>query len=109
MGVSRTVGFPSAAISSSLFTARCVLKPLGLSASRGAFEPITRSISSPRSTAFEALLARPEIQVLREEQSRYIQVESFITGKEYALEGLLIELAASTISKCRPIQARSLQ
>jgi hypothetical protein len=30
-----------------------------------------------------------DVQILREEQNRYIQVESFIAGREFALEGLL--------------------
>lgn len=67
----------------------CVLKPLGLSASRGV---IRASNSAEFVAAFhriKALLARPEIQVLRDEQNRYIQVESFIAGQEFAVEGVL--------------------
>src|SRR5436190_8850996 len=67
----------------------CVLKPLGLSASRGvirADDPAAFVVAFRR---IEALLARPEIQVMREEQNRYLQVESFIAGKEYAVEGVL--------------------
>jgi len=76
----------------------CVLKPLGLSASRGvirANNPVDFVAAFHR---IGALLARPEIQVLREEQNRYIQVESFIAGKEYALEGVLIEGRLRTLA-----------
>src|SRR5207248_2929425 len=67
----------------------CVLKPLGLSASRGvirANDPAEFSVAFRR---IEALLDRREIQILRDEQNQYIQVESFIEGQEYALEGVL--------------------
>ena len=69
----------------------CVLKPLGLSASRGVIRADDPAEFVAAFRRIEALLARPEIQVLREEQNRYIQVESFIEGKEYAVEGVLTE------------------
>lgn len=67
----------------------CVLKPLGLSGSRGVIraDDVAEFIA-----AFErirAILDGVDIQILREEQNRYIQVESFIEGREFALEGLL--------------------
>lgn len=67
----------------------CVLKPTGLSASRGV---IRANDSAEFVAAFERiklLLERPEILALRDEQNRYVQVESYIEGREYALEGLL--------------------
>lgn len=67
----------------------CVLKPLGLSGSRG----VIRANNIPEFVAsfarIRALLESVEIAVMREEQNRYIQVESFIDGREFALEGLL--------------------
>jgi biotin carboxylase len=67
----------------------CVLKPLALSASQG----VIRANNSEEFTqAFErirALLESPDVQILREETSRFIQVEAFIDGKEIALEGLV--------------------
>jgi biotin carboxylase len=67
----------------------CVLKPLGLSASRG----VIRADDSAQFTAafrrIEALLSRPEIRAMRDEQNRYLQVESFIAGREFAIEGVL--------------------
>jgi hypothetical protein len=67
----------------------CVLKPLGLSASRGVIRA-----NNPREfvAAFrriETLLHDPDILRLREEQDRFLQVESFIEGREFALEGIL--------------------
>src|SRR5712691_7675946 len=52
----------------------CVLKPLGLSASRGvirANDPLEFVAAFRR---IETLLARPEIRMMRDEQNRYIQV-----------------------------------
>jgi biotin carboxylase len=67
----------------------CVLKPLGLSASRG----VIRANSVQEFTAafrrIENLLADPDIARLHEDQDRFLQVESFIAGREFALEGIL--------------------
>jgi hypothetical protein len=67
----------------------CVVKPLGLSGSRG----VIRADDEPRFLeAFERirrLLATLEIRMQRDEQDRYIQVEEFIPGREFALEGLV--------------------
>jgi biotin carboxylase len=67
----------------------CVLKPLGLAGSRG----VIRANSPARFLeAFERiakLLHDPDILRLRDDQDRYVQVESFIPGREYALEGIL--------------------
>jgi biotin carboxylase len=67
----------------------CVLKPLGLSASRGVIRANNPAEFAAAFRRIEALLARPEIRVMRDEQNRYIQVESFIAGREYAIEGVL--------------------
>jgi hypothetical protein len=67
----------------------CVLKPLGLSASRGVIRvdnPAEFIIAFRR---IENLLADPDIARLHEDQDRFLQVESFIEGREFALEGLL--------------------
>jgi biotin carboxylase len=69
----------------------CVLKPLGLSASRGVIRA-----NDPREfiAAFRriaALLADPDIARLHEDQNRFIQVERFIDGREFALEGILLD------------------
>jgi biotin carboxylase len=67
----------------------CVLKPLGLSASRGVIRADNPAEFVAAFQRIEALLARPEIQVQREAHNRYIQVESFIAGQEFAIEGVL--------------------
>jgi biotin carboxylase len=59
----------------------CVLKPLGMSGSRGV---IRANDPAEFVAAFRRIAA-----LLRDDRSRYVQVESFIEGREYALEGLL--------------------
>jgi biotin carboxylase len=76
----------------------CVLKPLGLSASRGvirANDPVEFLAAFRR---IEALLARPDIRMMRDEQNRYIQVESFVEGREYAIEGVLTDGRLQTLA-----------
>jgi len=76
----------------------CVLKPIGLSASRGVIRANDPAEFVAAFRRIEALLSRPEILVLREEQNRYIQVESFIEGQEYAVEGALTDGRLKTLA-----------
>jgi biotin carboxylase len=67
----------------------CVLKPLSLSGSRGV---IRADNAEEFVAAFERirnLLRSPEVQVLREEASRFIQVEAYIEGTEVAVEAVV--------------------
>ena len=67
----------------------CVLKPLALSASRGV---IRADDPEQFVAAFERirnLLRSPEVRVLREETSDFIQVETYVAGEEIAVEGLM--------------------
>jgi biotin carboxylase len=67
----------------------CVLKPLALSASRGV---IRANNSQEFVAAFErirALLHSPDVGVLREDTSNFIQVETYIEGQEIAVEGIM--------------------
>jgi biotin carboxylase len=67
----------------------CVLKPLGLSASRGVIRADT---PEQFITAFErirALLAEPEIRRMRDEQDQFLLVEEFIPGREFAVEAIM--------------------
>ncbi len=67
----------------------CVLKPLGLSASRGV---IRANGATEFVRAFErvrALLDAKEVRALRDAGSRWIQVEGYIPGREFAIEGIL--------------------
>jgi biotin carboxylase len=66
-----------------------VIKPLGLSGSRGVIR-----VNSPAEfiAGFERvrqLLARPDVRAMRLRSAGTILVEQFIEGREYAVEGLL--------------------
>ena len=63
----------------------CVLKPLGMSASRGVIRANSPAEFSAAFRRIQAML-KPSF----EEQDRYIQVETFIPGAEFALEGMLV-------------------
>ncbi|HTC90974.1 MAG TPA: ATP-grasp domain-containing protein [Bryobacteraceae bacterium] len=67
----------------------CVLKPLGLSASRGVIRANSQREFQVAFRRIESLLADPDIARLNEDQDRFLQVESFIEGREFALEGIL--------------------
>jgi biotin carboxylase len=67
----------------------CVLKPLGLSASRGVIRANNPEEFGAAFQRIQALLADPDIARLRDEQDQFLQVESFIEGREFALEGIL--------------------
>ncbi len=67
----------------------CVLKPLALSASRGV---IRANNPDEFVSAFErirSLLRSPDVQVMRDEASRFIQVETYVEGEEVAVEALV--------------------
>jgi biotin carboxylase len=67
----------------------CVLKPLTLSASRGV---IRANNAGEFVSAFQRigkLLGSPEVGVLRDPASDFIQVEDYIDGIEIAVEGLV--------------------
>jgi|SRR5580700_11341372 biotin carboxylase len=68
----------------------CVLKPLGLSASRGVIRANNPDEFVAAFRRIAALLADPEIAGLHDQQDQFLQVESFIEGREFALEGMLI-------------------
>ena len=69
----------------------CVLKPLGLSASRGVIRTDNPLQFVEAFVRIRAILSAPEIRRLRNEPDRYLQVESFIPGREFALEGVLTD------------------
>jgi biotin carboxylase len=77
----------------------CVLKPLGLSASRGvirANDPVEFAEAFHR---IRHLLIQPELLRTREESNNSIQIEDYIAGHEFALEGIMTkgELAVVAI------------
>jgi biotin carboxylase len=67
----------------------CVLKPLGLSASRGVIRADTPAEFVAAFERIRALLAEPEIRRMRDEQDRFLLVEEFIPGREFAVEGIM--------------------
>ncbi|HZR33302.1 MAG TPA: ATP-grasp domain-containing protein [Terriglobales bacterium] len=67
----------------------CVLKPLSLSGSRGVIRANTDQEFTAAFLRIRALLRSGEIGALREDSSNFIQVESYIEGKEVAVEGLV--------------------
>lgn len=67
----------------------CVLKPLGLSASRGVIRANNEEEFAAAFRRIQALLADPEIVRLHEQHDQFLQVEGFIEGREFALEGIL--------------------
>ena len=69
----------------------CVVKPLGLSASRGVIRANSAGEFVAAFERIKAILESVDILILGEEQNRYIQVETYIDGREFALEGLLTD------------------
>lgn len=67
----------------------CVLKPLALSGSRGVIRANTPEEFTAAFERIRALLRSPDVQVMREETSHFIQVESYVEGGEIAVEGLV--------------------
>jgi hypothetical protein len=68
----------------------CVLKPLGLSASRGVIRADHPDEFRAAFARIKALLEKtPDIRIAREDHSQYLQVEAYIPGREFAVEGIL--------------------
>jgi hypothetical protein len=67
----------------------CVLKPLGLSASRGVIRADNEAEFSAAFHRIRSILERPEIARFQDPADRFVQVERFIPGREFAVEGLV--------------------
>src|SRR5579875_432744 len=67
----------------------CVLKPLALSASRGVIRADDAGQFIQSYERIRSLLRAPDVQVMREGTSSYIQAETYIDGREIAVEGLV--------------------
>jgi biotin carboxylase len=67
----------------------CVVKPLGLSGSRGVIRSDTPAEFARAITRLTALLRRQDVRAIRAGMEDEILVEGFIPGQEYALEGVL--------------------
>jgi len=66
-----------------------VLKPLALSASRGVIRADTGEEFVRAFERIRALLKSPEVGVLREETSNFIQLETYVEGAEVAVEAIV--------------------
>jgi biotin carboxylase len=69
----------------------CVLKPLSLSASQGVVRANNREEFMAGAARLKHLLESPEIQATREPHLDHMLVESYLPGREVAVEGLLTE------------------
>lgn len=67
----------------------CVLKPMGLSASRGVIRADDDAGFIAAAKRIGAILRHPDIERLAEPRNAFIQVERFLAGSEFALEGLV--------------------
>jgi hypothetical protein len=67
----------------------CVVKPLALSGSRGVIRADTPAEFIGAFERVRALLRAPDVRIERDSAHETILIESFIPGREYALEGLL--------------------
>ena len=69
----------------------CVLKPLALSASQGVIRANTRDEFLAAADRIVRLLDTPEIRGTREPNLDRLLVEGYISGREVAVEGLMVE------------------
>jgi biotin carboxylase len=67
----------------------CVLKPLALSGSRGVIRADKPQEFVAAFARIRDLLRSPDVGVLREDTSNYIQVEEYVDGDEVAVEGVM--------------------
>lgn len=67
----------------------CVLKPLALSGSRGVIRANDAAEFRQAWERIAKLLESGEIRERRDDADRFIQVESYLPGREYAVEGLV--------------------
>jgi biotin carboxylase len=67
----------------------CVLKPLTLSASRGVIRANNDQEFAAAAVRIRRILERPDLERLGDRRNRFIQVERYIAGREFALEGLV--------------------
>jgi len=67
----------------------CVVKPLSLSASQGVIRANNGDEFAEAVRRIRLLMESPEIQVLREPRREQLLVETYIPGREVAVEGLI--------------------
>jgi biotin carboxylase len=69
----------------------CVLKPLGLSASQGVIRADTPDQFVHAFERIRSILEMRDIARLKDELDRYVQVEHYIPGREFAIEGIVTQ------------------
>lgn len=67
----------------------CVVKPLGLAASRGVMRADTPSGLVAAAARLQRLLAAPDIRALRDPDTDSMLIEEYVPGREAALEGVV--------------------
>ena len=67
----------------------CVIKPVALSGSRGVMRANDPAELAACLERLRALLCAPEFRAARDEAHERMLIEGFLTGREYALEGLM--------------------
>ncbi len=67
----------------------CVVKPLVLSGSRGVIRANSAGELGAALARVSALLSAPDVRELRDEAAETIQVEGYVEGDEFAVEGLM--------------------
>lgn len=67
----------------------CVVKPLGLSGSRGVIRADTPSQLAYAIERVRALLTRKDVRIMRSGLENVVLIEGFVEGREYAIEGVL--------------------
>jgi biotin carboxylase len=67
----------------------CVIKPIGLSGSRGVMRADSPAELDAASRRLRALLSRKDVRAVRSGLDDTILIEGFISGREFAIEGVL--------------------
>lgn len=76
----------------------CVLKPIGLSGSRGVIRADTPKEFAAAFLRIKALLDSHELLRHRDPSLGFIQVEEYIEGREFALEGMVTDGVLQTLA-----------
>ena len=69
----------------------CVIKPVGLSGSRGVMRANTPAELAAAAARLRALLSRKDVRAIRSGLDDIVLVEGFIAGREFAIEGVMTD------------------
>ena len=76
----------------------CVIKPIGLSGSRGVMRANTAMELDSASSRLRALLSRKDVRAIRSGLEDRILIEGFISGREFAIEGVMTSGTVQTFA-----------